>query len=99
MRTLLLATAMVLAMQTLVLAAASSMVMATAGTVLAERASTTFQKLAVATQIERRNDLRDAIAQADGSRPASQLAVALALRPYGTSDMQLAPSEQPTGAG
>jgi len=53
MRTMLLAAAVILTMRTLVLATASSMVMATAGTVFAERASVTFQKLAVAPQVER----------------------------------------------
>jgi hypothetical protein len=53
MRTMLLAAAVILTMRTLVLATASSMVMATAGTVFAERASVTFQKLAMAPQIER----------------------------------------------
>lgn len=48
MRTMLLATAMILTMQTLVLATASSMVMATAGAVFAERASVPLRELAMA---------------------------------------------------
>ena|SRR5579872_3007892 len=93
MRTLLLATVVILAMRTLILATASSMVMATAGTVFAERASTTFQKLAIATQFERRRDPQDAMAQADGSQQAPHVAVALALRPYGALGVRLAQGE------
>ena len=48
MRTILLATVVILTMRTLVLATASSVLMATAGTEFAERTSVTFKKLAMA---------------------------------------------------
>ncbi len=86
MRTMLLATAVILTVRTLVLATASSMVMATAGTVFAERASVALQRLAVAAPSPPPHP----------SDPAAQLAAATAPREVDWRDrMRLAQGWHP----